>query len=164
MPMSRDEVLFFFQHLESVDRDLPDRNILRIIDDKREPGNTLAARRLTMLSNGAPLFKLHNAIFFLGDLIKIAKKSSWFIDSNGKLFNYVKTIRAKLKLHKVANLIPIASGGCIIIVENIPNRFKSLYYPQDVNARQYVGLLHFGLSTIMYGFYPEKYNDSWRMV
>jgi hypothetical protein len=119
-------------------------------------------RRLAAKQNGAKLFKIKLAIFFLGDLVKIAKPNIWFIDSAGKLFNYNKATRALLKFYKIKLNIPINTGGSIIEVEGIATRFKSLFPPD--RDKKYAGILHDKKSLILYGFYSEKYDDTWRKV
>ena len=47
-----------------------------IIDDKSLPGDTLGKRRLHIKEDKA---KINMAIYFLGDLIKLAKPTIWFI-------------------------------------------------------------------------------------
>lgn len=137
---------------------------LFILDDKNLPQESLSLRRMQLAIQDVPLFKISRAIFFLGDLIKLAAPKVWFIDSNGKVFNYNKTTRAKLKFYKIARLLPINSGGAIVEAEGISTRFKSLYLPPVELALNYVGLLHFGKSLVLYGFYDDKYDDTWRMV
>ena len=102
------------------------------------------------------------ALFFLGDLVKVGKKSVWFIDSTGKLFNYAKDTRASLRFYPISKLMRINTGGVIVEAKGIPTRFKSLYPP--ANGEQYVGILHFGKSLILYGFYDQQYDETWRMV
>jgi hypothetical protein len=137
---------------------------VRIIDDKNLPQTTLSLRRLQLALSDAPLFKIKQAIFFLGDLIKLATPKTWFIDSNGKLFTYTKTSRAKLKFHRIDKLIPINTGGVIVELDGIPSRFKSLYSPDASYTTPYAGVLHFGMSLVLYGFYDQKYEDTWRTV
>jgi hypothetical protein len=134
------------------------------IDDTTLKGDTLARRRLRMKSLGVPLMRLTKAFFFLGDLIKVATPKTWFIDSNGKIFNYHKQTRAKLKFHKVEKIIPLPSGGVIVEPDNLSVRFKALFAPNIPLSELYVGILYLGLSPILYGFYDKKYNDTWRLV
>lgn len=137
-------------------------NRFRIVDDKNIQEPTLARRRLKLSAEGISLYRLNKAVFFLGDFIKISKKNLWFIDSNGRLFTHEKKIRAKLKFHKISKLIPIQGGGCIIEVESIAGRFKSLFAPE--RGEQYAGILEYNMSSIFYGFYDQKYDPSWRMI
>lgn len=136
--------------------------VIRIVDDKNIDNPKLSMRRLVIKAQGAKLFRMTRAIFFLSDLIKISQGKMWFIDSSGKIFQYKKTTRAKLKFHKIKKVIAIPTGGAIIEVEGIGQRFKSLHYP-DPNLL-YAGILYNKMSTILYGFYDMKYDDTWRMV
>lgn len=139
-----------------------DTTHIRIIDDKNVPGDTLGKRRVSMLNDGVQLFKITAAIFFLGDLIKRADSKVWFIDSKGKLFKYSKTKRIKLQFRKLKLVRPIPSGGCIIEVEGIEHRFKSLFMPYLED--KYAGILKDRGIYILYGFFKEKYDQTWRMI
>lgn len=140
-----------------------ERISLAIIDDKTVEGDTLAKRRLLLLSQGVKLKPLKKAIFFLGDLIKFSNPTKWFIDSTGKVFRHVKSTRAKLVFKKIEKLIPIPSGGAIVQVEGIPSRFKLLFFPSP--GSMYAGLLKLNNSYILYGMYdtvPDR--RTWRMI
>lgn len=159
-PVTEWGVVFYYHHKETEDGQLVS---VRIIDDKNLPQQTLSLRRLQLsLDDGVSLFKISKAIYFLGDLIKISTPNTWFIDNTGKVFNYVKTSRAKLKIYPVAQLIPIKTGGVIVEAKGIMTRFKALYVPEI--GLDYVGILHWGKSLILYGFYETQHDDSWRMI
>ena len=158
-PNVDDRVVYYLYTREKDDEEVYD---LRIIDDPKLPQETLALRRLYLKNLGEPLAKIRHAIFFLGDLIKIATPSTWFIDSKGKVFNYVKSNRAKLRFYKLTKKLPIKSGGVIVEAEGISTRFKALYMPP--NEMKYVGILHLGMTLVLYGFYAEKHEDTWRKV
>jgi hypothetical protein len=156
-------VYYYYENIEEDDEgELIEQTQYRLVDDKNLPFNSLAMRRLAAKQNGAKLFKIKIAIFFLGDLIKIAKPNMWFIDSKGKLFNYEKRTRALLKFYKIRLNIPISTGGSILEVEGITTRFKILFSPDK--DKKYAGILHLGKSLILYGVYNEQYDDTWRKV
>ena len=93
-PETIDGVMFYLNQYENDGEDPSTR--IKIIDDRNEPGATLALRRLKLKVANIDLFKINKAIYFVGDLIKLATPHTWFIDSNGRLFNYLKTSKAKL--------------------------------------------------------------------
>lgn len=162
-PSEHDGILFYaYENYYEEDGELIQREVIRIVDDTSIDSPKLSMRRLAIRSVGGKLFRLTKAIFFLNDLIKIATKQMWFIDSMGKVFQYHKTTRAKLKFYKIAKVIAIPTGGAIIEAQGIGSRFKSLYYPEP--DKLYVGVLSMGMSQILYGFYDKQYNDTWRMV
>jgi hypothetical protein len=134
----------------------------KVVDDTSMKADTLGKRRLLILNSGASLQKVGKAIFFLGDLIKIAKRGMYFIDSTGRVFQYRKSTRAKLQFKRLINVIPIATGGAILEVEGIHSRFKCLFLPKTLEL--YVGVLEFGKSHILYGLYEQPYKSSWRMI
>ncbi len=115
-----------------------------------------------MQAQGAPMYPLRKAIFFLGDFIKMSKSGYWFIDSNGKLFTYKKSTRVKLKFRRISKIIAANTTGSIIEVEGIPNRFKTLYIAKDY--MRYAGVLEYRGMNILYGLYDQQYQDTWRMI
>lgn len=134
----------------------------KVIDDKNIDKPTLGLRRLQIQARGQTLHRLGKAIFFLGDLVKIATRHAYFIDSHGRIFQYKKSQRAKLTFNKIRNVIPIPTGGAILEIEGIPSRVKCLFAPRQFDL--YAGMLQFGMSFILYGLYEQRYKDSWRMV
>lgn len=162
-PLENDGVFFYaYENYKEEDGEVVKSTVIRILDDKNIDNPKLSMRRLAIRSTGAKIFRLTRAIFFLGDLIKIAKKDMWFIDSSGKLFQYRKTTRCDLKFYKIAKVIAIPTGGAIIEAQGVPARFKSLHYPEP--DKLYVGIIHMGMAPILYGFYDKQYKNTWRMV
>lgn len=162
-PTEHNGVIFYaYENYSEEDGETVVSNVVRIVDDTSIDNPKLSMRRLAIKSQGAKLYRLNRAVFFLGDLIKIAKKGLWFIDSNGKIFQYEKTTRCDLKFMKIVRVIPIDTGGAVIQVEGIYTRFKVLHYPPA--DKLYAGILIYGMSLILYGLYDQKYDDTWRMV
>ena len=159
-PEILDNVVFYLNQYEEDGKDT--KILLKIVDDKNKPGETLGIRRLNLKVDGINLFRITKAVYFLGDLIKIAKPNIWFIDSNGRVFNYIKSTRVKLKYYKISNTIPIKGGGIIVELEGLQARFKSLFLPDSTFT--YAGILHYNRSLILYGFYDKKYQESWRSI
>lgn len=139
-----------------------ERITVRIIDDTNIPGDSLSHRRLRLLMEGVKLFRITNAVYFIGDLVKMARPDVWFIDSNGKIFNYTKSIKARLKFHPISKLLHTKGGGVIVESTDLPTRFKALYMPP--NDVKYIGVLHWKQSLILYGFYHEKHKETWRHI
>lgn len=134
-----------------------------IIDDKSISGSTLGKRRLIMKDSGKiTLMPINRCIYFLADMIKLARAGIWFIDNSGAVFQYKKTTRAKLTCHKLKNIIPGSHLGVTIEVEGIHQRFKLLYKP--TSDYQYVGLLYFNHSYILYGMYITPFKPSYRKL
>lgn len=151
----------FYHTLLSLE-DGSSESILHIVDDKNIDKPTLSKRRLVLLNQGVPLKKLKTAIFFLGDLIKLANAQTWFIDSNGTVFNHKKCKTVPLIIKKVTKVIPIQSGGALVELESIPTRFKVLFQPEKDDI--YAGVLKDGMSYIFYSFYKEKFKDTRRKI
>ena len=134
-------------------------NRYRVVDDKNIDKPTLGLRRLQINDE---LFPIGTAIYFLHDLIKLAKPSTWFIDSHGKIFQHKKSMRAKLKTYKIKQVLPIQSIGCILEIEGLAERFKSLQVPQSNDI--YAGILTYAGSNILYGYYAQPIKPTWRLV
>jgi len=162
-PIVEGGLVFYYQEFDiETSEDTVTGSRYKVVDDRNVEGETLARRRLKLTVDEVPLAKISNAMYFLGDLIKLADPKLWFIDSSGKVFNYKRSIRAKLKFHKISQLIPIPTGGVIIQVEGEVQRFKSLYSP--LSDKTHAGVLHYGQSRVFYGFYDQAYDETWRLV
>lgn len=135
---------------------------LLVVDDKNRPEASLALRRLAMRGEGVSLYALNKAIFFIGDLIKLAKPTTWFIDKEGQLFQYKKSQRVPLVFRKIKRVTRLTSGGAIVEVEGFSQRFKTLFVPEL--GQTYAGLLLIQRSVILYGLYDQKYSDTVRAV
>lgn len=133
-----------------------------IIDDKNRPEPTLAMRRLMLRNEGVKLYNLSKAIFFLGDLIKLAVSKVWFIDKNGKLFQYKKSRKVPLIYKRITKAISIPTGGAIIEVESMSQRFKVLFAP--TLEMRYAGLLIMDKTVILYGLYDQEYKATTRNI
>lgn len=154
-PDEEDGSLFYVK----VDKDGNEEKLL--IDNKSWHHSTLGQRRLKMtMSPNIKLFPLKEGIYFLGDLIKLSKSNTWFIDSLGKIFTYTKSTYVNLIIKPIKQYTTIL-GGCIIEVEDIQARFKCLYAPK---SEKYAGILKIGHGYILYGLYKEKPSDTRRLV
>jgi hypothetical protein len=160
-PTTIDKVSFFLRQYSSPEGETINR--ILIIDDKSLPEATLAKRRLIIMQDKKVKLKpLGKAVFFLGDLIKLATKNTWFIDSIGNIFQYKKSISTKLIFRKIKGIFHIPSGGAVIEVEGIATRFKTLYSPKDYE--RYAGILLHNMGYIFYGVYDEPYSDTRRFI
>lgn len=131
----------------------------KIIDNQNFSCKTLGLRRLQIPSE--QLYKISFAIYTLHDLLKLAKKQTWFIDNIGQVFQYKKSIRAKLVCYKIKKIHPINAIGCIIEVEGLLERFKSLRVPKTEN---YAGILEYNSQNLFYGICNERFDPTWRLV
>ena len=154
--------LVFF-HTEYVDDTNTSSLTIKIIDDKNLPQKTLGLRRLALQKDAnIKLHKISTAIYFLADLIKLAKASTWFIDNSGKVFQWKKYTRAKLTAKKIKQVLPADGIGCVLEVEGLSQRFKSLQRPQDFH--HYAVFLVINKIYLLYGLSETATNDSWRLV
>lgn len=136
--------------------------IEKVIDDTSVPGATLGARRLVLSSKKIKLLKIKKAVYFLADLVKIAKANTWFIDSSGYVFQYKKSTRCKLVCKKIVNIHPGKVTGCVLELDGIHSRFKAMRSPEP--HEMYAGVLLHSSGYLLYGIYEHKFEDSWRMI
>lgn len=156
---SQHEGLVFY-HTHYVDHDNIENVNIRIVDDANLSGKTLGLRRLQLQDE--KLFPIRTAIYFLADLVKLAKSTTWFIDSSGRVFHYEKNTRAKLQTRAIKQILPASGLGCVVELVGISSRFKSLQRPGE--HQHYARVLKLGMGFIFYGFCETVKPDSWRMV
>lgn len=160
-PVQRDNLVFFFT--EYVTETNEPVGSIRIVDDRGLPQATLGLRRLALAAD--PQTKLHpirTAIYFLADLVKLAKSTTWFIDNSGRVFQYEKNTRAKLTTKKIKQVLPADGLGCVVELEGISSRFKCMRRPAEHQG--YARVLQHGMGFLFYGFCEEVKADTWRMV
>jgi hypothetical protein len=154
-----------FYSKEYVDKDSTSSFIgFRLVDDRNVDAPTLGLRRLHLKYqlDQSKLFPITKAIYFLVDLIKLAKPTTWFIDNHGNLFQYKKSTRAKLACKKIKRVLPATNLGCILEIEGLDQRFKSLRHPQ--NGERYAGILQWGLGYMLYGLYLDPFKTTYRLI
>ena len=159
-PQVVDGIAFFLLGKDTKYSDAAYKTI--VVDDKNLAGQTLAARRLELLTQEVPLFKLKKAVFFVGDLIKLAVSGTWFIDSLGFIFEYKKTTTVPLEFRPITKVIQIATGGAIIEVQDIATRFKTLFAP--TTDQTHAGILVWNKAFILYGLYNKQYSKTTRRI
>lgn len=137
-------------------------NRWRIVDDKNIVKPTLGLRRLVLKEKEVKLYPIGSAIYFLQDLIKIAKSTTWFIDSIGQVFQHKKLVRAKLQTRRILQVLPASGIGCVLEVEGLSERFKSLQVPKSHEL--WAGILHYNRCNLLYGYYSEPIKTTWRLV
>lgn len=153
--------MFYYTHY--VDESNQETATIRVVDDRSVAGDTLGMRRLRLKSDPkVTLFPVRTAIYFLADLVKLAKSTTWFVDNSGRVFHYEKTTRAKLTTKRIKQVLPADGLGCVFELQGIPSRFKAMQRPGE--HQQYARVLQLGMSFIFYGFCDEHKPDSWRMV
>lgn len=133
----------------------------RVVDDKSIDKPTIGLRRLALAKN-VSLFPIGSALYFLADLIKLAKSTTWFVDNTGQVFQHKKFKRAKLTTKRIKQVLPASALGCVVEIEGLSQRFKSMRAPQT--HQKYAGLLEIDGGYILYGFYETNIKDTWRLV
>lgn len=160
-PARKNGLVFF--HTEYVDENGESSITFKLVDDANLPQKTLGLRRLALQKDKKiKLHRISTAIYFLADLIKLAKATTWFIDSSGKVFQWKKYARAKLITKKIKQVLPGQGIGCILEIEGLSQRFKSLQHPQEFH--NYAVFLVINKIYILYGLSEFSRKDSWRLV
>lgn len=152
--------MFYYTHY--VDELNSETATIRVVDDRNLPQANLGLRRLHLKHLGEPLFPVRTAIYFLADLVKLAKSTTWFVDSSGRVFHYEKTVRAKLTTKRIKQVLPAQGLGCVFELVGLSSRFKAIQRPSE--TQQYARVLQLGMAHIFYGFCETHKPDSWRMV
>ena len=151
-----------FYYTEYSDKDTNEyTQSYRIVDDRSVQKATLGLRRLA-IKTSTSLFPIGSAIYFLADLVKLAKKTTWFIDSHGQVFQHKKSTRAKLVTNKIKQVLPAQGLGCVLEIEGLSSRFKSIRRPTELE--QYAVLLQISAGYILYGLSEQPLKASWRLV
>jgi len=158
--MVEDGVVFYQAEYADIDTATTRKNI-RVVDDRNVDKATLGLRRL-VIGQTRSLFPIGSAVYFLIDLIKLAKSTTWWIDSHGRVFQHKKIKRAKLRTHKISQVLPASGIGCVLEVEGLVFRFKSMKAPES--WEQYAGILYVDGGHMLYGYYEYPIKDTWRMV
>lgn len=160
-PNQESGLVYYYTHY--VDELNSETATIRVVDDASVPGNTLGLRRLQLKTDpGVTLFPIRTAIYFVADLVKLAKSTTWFIDNSGRVFHYEKNTRAKLTTRKIKKVLPASGLGCVVELEGISSRFKSMQRPGEF--QHFARVLQLGMGFIFYGFCEERKPDSWRMI
>jgi hypothetical protein len=159
-PLQEGDRLYYQYALHEMDGTVEDK--IQVLDDKSQPGHSLAMRRLQLKNQGVVLSKLKYAIFFIGDMLKMCKGTTWFIDTEGTVFEYRKTKKVPLVFRPISQILPIKTGGAVIEVQGVGTRFKTLHAPKG--TEKWAGVLLVGVAYILYGLYDEKLEDTTRMV
>ena len=159
-PQQESGLVYYYTHY--VDELNSETATIRVVDDKNLPQANLGLRRLHLKHLGEPLFPIRTAIYFLADLVKLAKSTTWFVDSSGRVFHYEKSTRAKLTTKRIKQVLPADGIGCVFELVGVSNRFKAMQRPSETQL--YARVLQLGMGYIFYGFCETHKPDSWRMV
>lgn len=134
-----------------------------VIDNRNLQGN-FTSRRLKM--NQETKYPLTLAIFNISQLIKYKSNTNKYIDFYGKLINYKKSRRVKLKYYLVQK-IKKGKSKVAIFVEDIPNPIYITPVQWDENYnfdKLWLGLLSYNGGFIFYSWSDEHRGETWRKI
>lgn len=127
-----------------------------VIDNKNMPGATLGIRRIQHIkasSSDIVYRKLFVLKYPIHNFISILHKGVFrFIDSSGKVYNYIKTKFVPLETYKLKSY-QVFPEGYVIHVHNLHCSFFSNRAPNL--QEKYVQVLRMGRGFLMYGFSTE---------
>lgn len=152
--------VWYYLYVKAVYDD-SDQEIKLVLDDQNLPQSTLSRRRL-VLEQTTKLYKLKTAVFFFSDLVKLSVGPTWWIDSVGKVFQYKKTGRVPLVYKRVKAVIKAETGGWLVEVEGVMERFKIMYAPNP--DQKWAALLRVGINYLMWGLSDQKYKDTTKSI
>jgi len=128
------------------------------LDDKNIESDRLGVRRLRSPYPGR--FPLTRAVHDIPSMLKSSAKK--FIDSNGQIFYYEKTLVVDLKYHKITK-IEDREVACLVWVKEINTPFTVLRPP--LVYMKWAGILYNGnYPWLLYEFCEEKKKDTKRKI
>lgn len=136
---------------------------IRLLDDTSYEGS-LGLRRLQYEASSDPfkkkLFKLTKPIFRFEDLLHF-KLTTKFIDSNGKIFDYIKSKYYPLTYHKIEKFIETKNGYAVEL-----KKFHCRFFLTREPALEwkYAGIIRVGRGFLLYDFSDTKKPDTRRML
>ena len=133
------------------------------VDNQLYEGDTLGQRRLNMLSSKIELYPLKLAIYSLGELLKVATPTQWFIDSKGYLFVYKKTHYVPVVYKEIATYNKASAFETVIVLKDSPPVYKSLYPPAD-NERYAVFLQISPKALLFFGYSETKHENKRKKI
>ena len=130
----------------------------QVVDERNLPGETLGIRRLQC--GRKDLLPLTKMVLTLPDLIQA--KNKFFIDSRGYAFSYEKTIRSRLKTHRIKR-IDAKETASLLWLNDWPSPFTIARPP--AGDPQWVRFLHYENSPwIVYDYVREPTKDTYRRI
>lgn len=131
----------------------------QVVDDKNVDQPTLGKRRLiTPFSDR--LLRLKRIIWNVEDMLHC--NSNIFIDTLGRPFIYIKTIRADLKYHKI-KAVKVKDTYTLLFAQGCVKPFKIPRPP--LPGIEWVGIIHYhGFPWIIYEYSYDKKKDTWRKI
>lgn len=134
----------------------------KVLDDRSRTGN-LARRRLQYTHDSSvfmkmDLAKLNRPIFRYSDIFQFLKYNRYFIDFNGKIFNYELTKFVPLVYYKIKRFVEIPTGYYIEL-HGIHTRFFLNRIP--LLEEKWAGVLEIGLGYALYEL-TENYKPATR--
>ena len=120
-----------------------------LIDDLKILQPTLGRRRLKLAIRGEKLFNFKIACFSLGEVVKLSKGATMWLDSKGVLFELPRTSKFKLEAKKIKATYQ-KTGYVILDVEGEATRFRSLYGPPSLEHQALI--MYSGNIRLFYGY------------
>lgn len=133
------------------------------VDNLYYGGATLGARRLNMLKGGLELYPLKLAIYSLGELLKVATPTQWFIDSKGEMFTYEKTHYVPVVYKEITNCYFSGPFELMIETKDSPPLYKTLYQPAE--GEKYAVFLQISPKALLfYGYSDTKHENKRKKI
>lgn len=140
------------------------RNTWYILDDTSIKEDFLKNRRLKLLKRypKKEIYHLNNKINYLRQLIK-CKNRSYFIDTKGNIFSYIKTSGLNKIISKKIIKCNIINDYSVFFVQDE-------YYPflvnYDINARNinYASIMYTKYGPLLYDLTKDRHNEYKRKI
>ena len=130
-----------------------------ILDNKNITGNSLGIRRLKL--SEYKLYRLKVVVHTLSELVSIRSTHPVFIDSNGMLFHYSKSVRRSLIYKKVEH-ITVQDSKLLCYCKDIFRPIEVSYIPRIMP--RFLGLLVVQGDYLLYSLEATRLKDTWRKI
>lgn len=129
-----------------------------VLDDKNMSGDTLGMRRIQ-----SPMNSMYNLKYQVESLRGMMKhKGKFFIDTNGKVFNYEKTETVQIEYHKIKKKEK-KGVATVLWLKDCPFPFAEKSPPADEIT--WAGVMYKnGVPWQIYDFAEEKQKSTWRKI
>ena len=130
----------------------------QVLDDKNMEGDSLGLRRIQ-----SPMKSIYPLRYMIEDITGLMRhRGKFFIDSDGRVFNYEKTETVKLHYHKIRKREK-KTTATVLWLKDCPFPFAEKSPPRE--ELTWAGVLYSqGIPMAIYDFAEEQQKSTWRKI
>ena len=130
----------------------------QVLDDKNMSGHSLGTRRIQ-----SPMNSIYPLRYMIEDITGLMRhRGKFFIDNNGRVFNYEKTETVKIHYHKIRKREK-KTTATVLWLKDCPFPFAEKS-PPPVEVTWAGVMYRDGLPMAIYDFAEEKQKSTWRKI